>query len=77
MLAFLCKNLDYKPQAINLCLLLDLIVLIFEHFIGDKSEVIDIDTPDLTEFPLFDNVTRYEGLLEEGDVLFIPGMYKV
>jgi len=42
---------------------------------GDKSLVIDIDNPDLSEFPRFAEVTRYEALLEPGDVLFIPALW--
>ena len=42
---------------------------------GDKSSVIDIDNPDLTEFPRFAEVTRYECFLEPGDVLFIPALW--
>ena len=42
-------------------------------FLGDKSEVLDIDNPDLTRFPKFANVQRYEGMLSSGDILFIPG----
>lgn len=40
---------------------------------GDKSQVMDIDTPDLVQFPKFACATRYECVMEPGDVLFIPG----
>ena len=40
---------------------------------GDKSEVLDIDNPDLNKYPEFARATRYEGVLEAGDILFIPG----
>ena len=40
---------------------------------GDKSEVLDVDSPDLTKYPEFAKATRYECELESGDVLFIPG----
>ena len=40
---------------------------------GDKSEVLDIDNPDPEKFPEFYKATRYEGQLEPGDILFIPG----
>ena len=40
---------------------------------GDKSEVLDIDNPDLNKFPRFTQATRYEGILQAGDILFIPG----
>lgn len=42
---------------------------------GDKSKVLDIDNPDLSRFPNFANATRYECLLEEGDILFIPALW--
>jgi len=42
---------------------------------GDKSEVLDIDNPDLTRFPDFGNVTWYEGEMEPGDILFIPALW--
>ena len=40
---------------------------------GDKSEVLDIDNPDLLRYPEFVKATRYECELEPGDILFIPG----
>jgi len=42
---------------------------------GDKSLVIDIDDPDLTQFPRFSNATRHECFMEPGDVLFIPALW--
>lgn len=42
---------------------------------GDKSRVLDIDSPDLSTFPLFSRVTRHECHLEPGDVLFIPALW--
>ncbi len=42
-------------------------------FVGDKSEVMDIDNPDLVKYPEFPKATRHEGILEPGDILFIPG----
>ena len=42
---------------------------------GDKSEVLDIDNPDLSRFPKFTEVIPYECLMEPGDVLFIPAMW--
>ncbi|XP_060909926.1 tRNA wybutosine-synthesizing protein 5 isoform X1 [Labrus mixtus] len=42
---------------------------------GDKSEVLDIDSPDLTRFPEFVKAKRYECVLEPGDVLFIPALW--
>ena len=43
------------------------------YLAGDKSEVLDIDNPDLEKYPNFINATRYEGVLQAGDILFIPG----
>lgn len=42
---------------------------------GDKSEVLDIDNPDLSRFPKFTEVIPYECFMEPGDVLFIPAMW--
>lgn len=42
-------------------------------FLGDKSEVLDIDSPDLQLYPDFVKACRYECILEPGDLLFIPG----
>lgn len=41
--------------------------------LGDKSEVLDIDNPDLERFPDFQKAVPYEVILHPGDVLFIPG----
>lgn len=45
----------------------------FWNFSGTKSEVLDIDNPDLAKYPLFSKARRYECSLKAGDVLFIPG----
>ena len=45
----------------------------FVSLSGDKSEVLDVDDPDLTKYPKFAKTTRYECELEPGDILFIPG----
>lgn len=42
---------------------------------GDKSQVVDIDKPDLDHFPLFAQAHAYEALLQPGDVLFIPALW--
>ncbi|XP_026150967.1 tRNA wybutosine-synthesizing protein 5 isoform X1 [Mastacembelus armatus] len=42
---------------------------------GDKSEILDIDTPDLKQFPEFVRAKRYECVLEPGDLLFIPALW--
>ncbi|XP_007933519.1 tRNA wybutosine-synthesizing protein 5 [Orycteropus afer afer] len=42
---------------------------------GTKSEVLNIDKPDLAKYPLFSKARRYECSLEAGDVLFIPALW--
>ncbi|GAB1284981.1 tRNA wybutosine-synthesizing protein 5 [Apodemus speciosus] len=42
---------------------------------GSKSEVLNIDSPDLDKYPLFPKARRYECTLEAGDVLFIPALW--
>ncbi|KAG5833552.1 tRNA wybutosine-synthesizing protein 5 [Anguilla anguilla] len=42
---------------------------------GDKSEVLDIDSPDLKQYPRFVKARRYECVLEPGDLLFIPALW--
>ncbi|MBN3291791.1 TYW5 protein, partial [Polypterus senegalus] len=42
---------------------------------GDKSEVLDIDSPDLKKYPEFIKAKRYECCLKPGDVLFIPALW--
>ncbi len=42
---------------------------------GDKSEVVDIDNPDLTKYPKFKNAVKHECYLEPGDSLFIPALW--
>ncbi|OWF51395.1 tRNA wybutosine-synthesizing protein 5-like [Mizuhopecten yessoensis] len=42
---------------------------------GDKSEVLDIDNPDPGKFPKFLKAHRHEGILEPGDILFIPALW--
>lgn len=44
---------------------------------GDKSEVLDIDSPDLERFPNFVKARRFECILEPGDLLFIPGNFQL
>ena len=45
------------------------------YLCGDKSQVLDIDHPDLSAFPRFAEVKWYECYLEPGDVLFIPALW--
>lgn len=47
----------------------------FLYLKGDKSEVLDINKPDLKLFPEFLKATRYECVLESGDILFIPALW--
>uniref|UniRef100_A0A673B5F5 tRNA wybutosine-synthesizing protein 5 n=1 Tax=Sphaeramia orbicularis TaxID=375764 RepID=A0A673B5F5_9TELE len=42
---------------------------------GDKSEVLNIDSPDLDQYPEFMKAKRYECVLEPGDLLFIPALW--
>lgn len=39
---------------------------------GDKSQIIEVDSPDLSKYPLFSHSKRYECILEPGDSIFIP-----
>lgn len=45
------------------------------YLAGDKSLIMDIDSPDLSLFPKFSQATRYEALLEGGEVLYIPALW--
>ena len=45
------------------------------YMVGDKSAVLDIDSPDLKAFPLFEHVVHHSCTLEPGDVLFIPALW--
>ncbi|XP_048664208.1 tRNA wybutosine-synthesizing protein 5 isoform X2 [Marmota marmota marmota] len=42
---------------------------------GTKSEVLNIDNPDLVKYPLFSKARRYECTLKAGDILFIPALW--
>lgn len=42
---------------------------------GDKSRVIDIDSPDLNTFPDFVKAKRFECTLYPGDILYIPSLW--
>ncbi|XP_068926232.1 tRNA wybutosine-synthesizing protein 5 isoform X4 [Petaurus breviceps papuanus] len=42
---------------------------------GTKSEVLNLDNPDLNKYPLFFKARRFECVLEAGDVLFIPALW--
>ncbi|NXF50230.1 TYW5 protein, partial [Oceanites oceanicus] len=47
----------------------------FLYLSGTKSEVLDVDNPDLEKYPLFVKAKRYQCFLEAGDVLFIPALW--
>lgn len=47
----------------------------FLYLVGDKSKVTNIDEPDLTNYPNFSKATRYECVLDAGDILFIPALW--
>ncbi|XP_072335199.1 tRNA wybutosine-synthesizing protein 5 isoform X1 [Scyliorhinus torazame] len=47
----------------------------FLYLTGDKSEVLDLDTPDLEKYPQFAKAQGYECQLDPGDVLFIPALW--
>lgn len=42
---------------------------------GDKSLVLDVERPDLANFPKFQKATRFEATLTSGDILFIPALW--
>lgn len=48
-------------------------IILVWNFTGSKSEVLNIDNPDLAKYPLFSKARWYECSLKAGDVLFIPG----
>jgi len=45
------------------------------YLVGDKSRVVDIDSPDLKQFPLFPLAKQYMAELQPGDILFIPALW--
>ena len=47
----------------------------FLYMEGDKSQVIDIDHPDLEKYPEFQKAKPYECVMERGDILFIPALW--
>ena len=42
------------------------------YLVGDKSRVVDVEHPDLEQFPLFPLAQQYKADLKPGDILFIP-----
>ena len=47
----------------------------FMYMSGDKSEVMDVDSPDLDQHPLFARATKHTCELVAGEVLFIPALW--
>lgn len=45
------------------------------YLIGDKSEVLDVENPDLEKFPKFAKAVSYKGVLQSGDIIFIPALW--
>ncbi|XP_069790635.1 tRNA wybutosine-synthesizing protein 5 isoform X3 [Narcine bancroftii] len=45
------------------------------YLTGDKSEILDLNTPDLEKYPQFAKAQCYECQLEPGDMLFIPALW--
>jgi len=45
------------------------------YLVGDKSRVVDIENPDLKQFPLFQLARQYKAELQPGDILFIPALW--
>ena len=45
------------------------------YLVGDKSTVLDIDSPDSQKYPLFTQAIRYQCELLPGDILFIPSLW--
>lgn len=45
------------------------------YLVGDKSQVLNVDSPDLSLFPKFSQATCYEALLQAREVLFIPALW--
>ena len=51
-----------------------MLLISFILFSGDKSMVVDIDSPG-ADFPLFPVEDRWEADLEPGDILYIPALW--
>src|SRR5699024_3660507 len=46
------------------------------YLIGDKSAIVDLDEEEIdTNYPLFAKATRFDCVLEEGDVICIPALW--
>ena len=45
------------------------------YLVGDKSQVLDIDNPDIDAYPRFSQAQRLECVMHPGDVLFMPALW--
>ena len=45
------------------------------YLCGDKSQVLDVNQPNLSAYPLFAQATHHECQLEAGDILFVPALW--
>ncbi|KAL0278797.1 UNVERIFIED_CONTAM: hypothetical protein PYX00_000502 [Menopon gallinae] len=45
------------------------------YLMGDKSKVIDVERGHPEKYPKFIKAARYQCLLEEGDIIFIPALW--
>ncbi|KAM6955504.1 LOW QUALITY PROTEIN: tRNA wybutosine-synthesizing protein 5 [Lycodopsis pacificus] len=74
---FDCSKYPVNPTRNGCVMVYNIIVPLFILIqpSGDKSEVLDIDSPDLNQFPEFVKAKRYECVLEPGDLLFIPALW--
>lgn len=71
----ICPISIHSKRVLLYFYFLFLLSFLLLFFSGDKSEVLDIENPDLERFPLFAKGTPYKGFLQPGDVLFIPGEF--
>lgn len=68
-------NLLIQVQGSKKVVLFDPSDVNYLYMEGDKSQVLDIDNPDLTKFPDFAKAKKYICFLEPGDILFIPALW--
>lgn len=58
------KVIFFSPQDVD-----------YMYMKGDKSEVIDVERPNLDEYPLFAHAQQHVTVLHPGDVVFIPALW--
>lgn len=68
-------NLLIQIQGRKRVVLFDPADVNFLYMKGDKSQVLDIDNPDLEVFPEFAKAKKFTCVMEPGDVLFIPALW--